>query len=162
MQRSCRALLIRPLGNRLRNSPFTGTGVQGERWLPLGGKGNRAAAGAAEATALVRARRVRSAGRYACVAQTISATGVSGNVNQVILALWHNLIWEEVVFRGVPLLALISYTGRPTTFRTTALHASPTPSSWAAPSRGSRFAAALPLRSWFTPFWMHGTSPGGS
>jgi hypothetical protein len=33
---------------------------------------------------------------------------LSGRVNQAILSLWHNPAWEEVVFRGIPLLLLLA------------------------------------------------------
>jgi hypothetical protein len=37
--------------------------------------------------------------------QAIGSMGLGGRVDRAILALWHNPIWEEVVFRGLPLLA---------------------------------------------------------
>jgi hypothetical protein len=46
--------------------------------------------------------------------QTVGSMQIAGKANWLILALWHNPIWEELVFRGVPLLgyALI-VKGRP-------------------------------------------------
>jgi len=32
---------------------------------------------------------------------------LSGKANSTIISLWHNPIWEEIVFRGIPLLILI-------------------------------------------------------
>ena len=32
---------------------------------------------------------------------------LSGKANSTIIALWHNPIWEEIVFRGIPLLILL-------------------------------------------------------
>lgn len=32
---------------------------------------------------------------------------VSGKANSVLLAQWHNPVWEELVFRGIPLLVLL-------------------------------------------------------
>jgi hypothetical protein len=37
--------------------------------------------------------------------QAIGSMDLGGRANRAILALWHNPIWEEVVFRGLPLLA---------------------------------------------------------
>jgi Type II CAAX prenyl endopeptidase Rce1-like len=36
--------------------------------------------------------------------QIASSMDMAGKANRLILALWHNPIWEEVVFRGIPLL----------------------------------------------------------
>lgn len=36
--------------------------------------------------------------------QAVSSMDLSGKANRAILSLWHNPIWEEVVFRGIPLL----------------------------------------------------------
>jgi hypothetical protein len=33
---------------------------------------------------------------------------VAGKANSVIFSLWHNPIWEEIVFRGIPLLILLA------------------------------------------------------
>lgn len=33
---------------------------------------------------------------------------LNGKANQTILALWHNPIWEEIIFRGIPLLMLLA------------------------------------------------------
>jgi hypothetical protein len=38
--------------------------------------------------------------------QSLSSMDFSGKVNRAILAQWHNPLWEEVVFRGIPLLCL--------------------------------------------------------
>ena len=38
--------------------------------------------------------------------QVVSSMDLAGKVNKLILAQWHNPIWEEVVFRGIPLLCL--------------------------------------------------------
>lgn len=32
---------------------------------------------------------------------------INGNINEIIISLWHNPIWEEIVFRGIPLLILM-------------------------------------------------------
>lgn len=32
---------------------------------------------------------------------------INGTINEVIVSLWHNPIWEEIIFRGIPLLILI-------------------------------------------------------
>jgi hypothetical protein len=37
--------------------------------------------------------------------QAIGSMDLGGRVNRAIFALWHNPIWEEVAFRGLPLLA---------------------------------------------------------
>ena len=37
--------------------------------------------------------------------QALGSMNAAGIVNRLILAQWHNPIWEEVVFRGLPLLA---------------------------------------------------------
>jgi hypothetical protein len=36
--------------------------------------------------------------------QVLSAMDISGKVNGLLLAQWHNPLWEEVVFRGIPLI----------------------------------------------------------
>jgi hypothetical protein len=36
--------------------------------------------------------------------QDVSSMDLTGKANRAILSLWHNPIWEEVVFRGIPLL----------------------------------------------------------
>ena len=36
--------------------------------------------------------------------QVVSSMDLSGKANKVILSLWHNPAWEELVFRGIPLL----------------------------------------------------------
>ncbi len=36
--------------------------------------------------------------------QVVGSMDLAGKVNKLILAQWHNPIWEEVVFRGIPLL----------------------------------------------------------
>lgn len=33
---------------------------------------------------------------------------INGAVNEIIVSLWHNPIWEEIIFRGIPLLILIA------------------------------------------------------
>ena len=38
--------------------------------------------------------------------QVVGSMDLAGKANQIILSLWHNPIWEEVVFRGIPLLGL--------------------------------------------------------
>ena len=38
--------------------------------------------------------------------QDVSSMDLIGKANRAILSLWHNPIWEEVVFRGIPLLCL--------------------------------------------------------
>lgn len=40
--------------------------------------------------------------------QVVSSMDLAGKVNRLILSLWHNPIWEEVVFRGIPLLCYAS------------------------------------------------------
>ena len=35
----------------------------------------------------------------------LGSTDVAGKVNQFLLAQWHNPLWEETVFRGIPLVA---------------------------------------------------------
>jgi hypothetical protein len=41
--------------------------------------------------------------------QNVSSMSLAGRVNGVILASWQNPLWEEVVFRGLPLLILLSF-----------------------------------------------------
>jgi hypothetical protein len=41
--------------------------------------------------------------------QSVSSMSLAGRVNGVILASWQNPLWEEVVFRGLPLLVLLSF-----------------------------------------------------
>jgi len=36
--------------------------------------------------------------------QVVSSMDLAGKANKLILSLWHNPIWEEAVFRGIPLL----------------------------------------------------------
>jgi hypothetical protein len=36
--------------------------------------------------------------------QIVGSMDLAGKANKAILSLWHNPIWEEVVFRGIPLL----------------------------------------------------------
>jgi hypothetical protein len=36
--------------------------------------------------------------------QAVGSMDLSGKVNRLILSQWHNPIWEELVFRGIPLL----------------------------------------------------------
>jgi hypothetical protein len=40
--------------------------------------------------------------------QTISSMNLAGRANLAIFSLWHNPAWEEVVFRGLPLVALVA------------------------------------------------------
>ncbi|MFI5251958.1 MAG: CPBP family intramembrane glutamic endopeptidase [Bacteroidota bacterium] len=39
--------------------------------------------------------------------QNVSTMDLAGKANRMILTLWHNPAWEEVVFRGIPLLCLV-------------------------------------------------------
>lgn len=38
--------------------------------------------------------------------ETMGSMDLAGKANRAILSLWHNPIWEELVFRGIPLLVL--------------------------------------------------------
>jgi Type II CAAX prenyl endopeptidase Rce1-like len=40
--------------------------------------------------------------------QTMSSMALAGKANRLIFAQWHNPVWEELVFRGVPLLLLLA------------------------------------------------------
>jgi hypothetical protein len=40
--------------------------------------------------------------------QTLSSMDLAGKANQAIFSLWHNPAWEELVFRGVPLVLLFA------------------------------------------------------
>jgi hypothetical protein len=44
--------------------------------------------------------------------QTISSMALAGMANRLIFAHWHNPAWEEVVFRGIPLLFLLAVSRR--------------------------------------------------
>lgn len=44
--------------------------------------------------------------------QTLAKMNLTGMANSLILALWYNPLWEEVVFRGIPFLVLLSL-GKP-------------------------------------------------
>ena len=39
--------------------------------------------------------------------QMVSSMDLAGKANRAIFSLWHNPAWEEVVFRGIPLAALL-------------------------------------------------------
>ena len=39
--------------------------------------------------------------------QTVASMALAGKVNAMIFSLWQNPIWEEIVFRGIPLLILL-------------------------------------------------------
>lgn len=39
--------------------------------------------------------------------QQMDSMNLAGKVNRAILASWHNPLWEEIVFRGLPLLIII-------------------------------------------------------
>lgn len=39
--------------------------------------------------------------------QKVSSMDLAGKANRAVFALWHNPTWEELVFRGVPLLVLL-------------------------------------------------------
>jgi hypothetical protein len=40
--------------------------------------------------------------------QTMSSMNLAGRVNRAIFSLWHNPAWEELVFRGLPLVLLLA------------------------------------------------------
>jgi hypothetical protein len=39
--------------------------------------------------------------------QVLSSMNLAGKVNRYLFAQWHNPLWEEIVFRGIPLLAYV-------------------------------------------------------
>ena len=48
--------------------------------------------------------------------QVVASMDLAGRVDRAIFSMWHNPVWEEVVFRGIPLVALLWYRKRvPTT-----------------------------------------------
>ena len=40
--------------------------------------------------------------------QMVSSMDLAGKANRAIFSLWHNPAWEEVVFRGIPLITLLA------------------------------------------------------
>ncbi len=41
--------------------------------------------------------------------QMVSSMNLAGKANRAIFSLWHNPAWEEIVFRGIPLVALLAF-----------------------------------------------------
>ncbi len=39
--------------------------------------------------------------------QQVASMNLAGRANRAIFSLWHNPVWEELVFRGIPLVALL-------------------------------------------------------
>ena len=40
--------------------------------------------------------------------QTVASMDLTGRVNRAVFSLWHNPAWEELVFRGIPLVVLLA------------------------------------------------------
>lgn len=52
--------------------------------------------------------------------QVVNNMDLAGKVNIAILSLWHNPLWEEVVFRGLPLFILLFITNKYERFKSKA------------------------------------------